>query len=139
MGWFKPETFRVAFEELGYPQFWVDVKKPGSYLLGEADELAETDPEKITTGEVTKIFGTAIVGWNLLDPETDKPLPVPTPKDSKSILRVPNSFLKYLQGVMNKLSEEFSADSVDGIVKKGIEMPPEAISEAFMESRPPSG
>lgn len=136
-GWFKPKTFRVEFEELGYPQFWIDVKEPGSFLLGEADEITEPlEGDDVSAENIAEVLGKMIIGWNLTDPETDVPLDVPTKKNSSSVLRLPTSFLRYLQEEINAQTEEYT---VEGAVKKGLEMPPEAISEVFEGQKRPSG
>lgn len=136
-GWFKPKTFRVEFEGLGYPQFWIDVKEPGSFLLGEADAITEPlEGDDVSAENIAEVLGKMIMGWNLTDPETDVPLDVPTEKDSSSVLRLPTSFLRYLQEAINSQTEDYT---VEGAVKKGIEMPPEAISEVFKEPSHPSG
>lgn len=137
MGWFKPKTFRVTFEELGYPQFWIDVKEPGSFLLGEADEITEPlEGDDVSAENIAEVLCKMIMDWNLTDPETDVPLDIPTEKDSSSILRLPTSFLRYLQEAINAQTEEYT---VEGAVKKGIEMPLEATSKVFQERKPPSG
>jgi len=137
MGWFKPKTFRVDFEELGYPQFWIDVKEPGSFLLGEADEITEPlEGDDVSAENIAEVLCKMIMDWNLTDPETDVPLDIPTEKDSSSILRLPTSFLRYLQEAINAQTEEYT---VEGAVKKGIEMPLEATSKVFEEQKHPSG
>jgi len=136
MGWFKPKTIHVTFEKLGYPQFWVDIKESGSYLVGEADEIAGGLTEESTTEEAIEALSRMIVDWNMLDPETDAPLSVPTRKDPSSVLRMPNALIRHLQEEVTRHSEEYTAE---GAVKKGIETPLEAISEDFEGPSPPSG
>lgn len=136
MGWFKPKTIRVTFDELGYPQFWIDVKESGSYLVGEADEIAGGLTEDSTTDEATTALSKMIVDWNMLDPETDALLAVPTKEDPDSILRVPNAFIRLLQEKITSHSEEYTTE---GAVKKGIETPLEAISKDFEGPSPPTG
>ncbi len=129
-GWFNPETIKVDFEDLGYSQFWVDVKKPGSLLYGEMlglDKLGEDSPPK----EVMGALALMIQDWNLTDPVTEEALSVPTQKDPTPLYRLPNAFLRLLQQRITAESEAFAGP--EGVLKKAKEMPLEAISEESRE------
>lgn len=98
MGWkeyLAKRRRRHTFDELGCSDFWVELRGLESFTHGESlemmkqmDELSDSE----TIDATHKLFQKIIVDWNLTDPETDEPLPIPK-KDPESLLRLPNEFI----------------------------------------------
>ncbi len=124
-GWFKPKTVRVTFEKVGYPQFYVDIIKPSSYLYGDVVAFEGIGPGS-PREEVEVALSRVIADWNLTDPRTGEPLPVPSPEDPSPLLALPISFLLVIQEATAEESLKFREE---GIPKKVREMQPEVFSE----------
>jgi len=128
-GWFVPKTRRISFEELGYAQFWIEVKEMGSLLFDET--LIFEGLEESSSEEVMAALAMVIYDWNLTDPETGKKLAVPTRKAPESLHRLPTSFLQLIQKKFEQSAEDLAGP--EGVLKKAKEMPLEAISEESKE------
>lgn len=114
MGWkefYTQQTRKFVFDELGCPDFWVRMKVMAAYPYGKSiedgaliDELAEQlEGEKVSLSLVAKqadisdqMMVSLLVEWNLTDPETDEPLPLPTKEDTQSLRVLPNAFIALL-------------------------------------------
>lgn len=135
VGWYKPKVIEVSFEGIGYPQFWAKLMRADSYLYGTSKEYEEIDedaPREVWEG----ILAEKITDWNLTDPKTGEPLELPSKENLTSLNLLPNEFLFVIRRAVEQEAEDLEAE---GLVKKGIEMSSEAISEEFESKVSPDG
>jgi hypothetical protein len=107
MGWkdYLAKKSRVyTFEDFGCPDFWVKMRGLESFTHGESLQMMKemenlSDEESVEASH--NLFKKLVIDWNLTDPETDEPLPLPK-VDTESLLRLPNEFIVQ----MNKWAAE---------------------------------
>jgi len=112
MGWkeyLAQRHVRYTFEEFGCPEFWVEMRGLESFSHGQSLELAEklrNASDEDTVEESHKLLAMLIKDWNLTDPETGEPLPIPK-EDRSSLLKIPHEFvLKLDEWVAERMNPE---------------------------------
>lgn len=96
----KNKTKEYTFESIGAPDFWVKMISMDTMRYGESKELRE-DTEKIQEESsdddelMRKLLSRYIIAWNLTDPDTDEPMPVPS-KDISALDKLPMDFIAQL-------------------------------------------
>jgi hypothetical protein len=129
MSWEKfyaQDAKTYSFESLGCPEFRVTMRDARALPYGRIRQIqrlateqerlqaaGEEVPDELIDRYMATLAG-LIVYWNLTDPETKQPLPVPTPHDLSSFDRLPMAFIEALQGFMN--SAMSSGDEDDALV-----------------------
>jgi len=102
MGWddyYKRSAKRYSFDELGCPDFWVEMRSLLSFPYGETKKLMaaatlENPEDAIRVTE--ELLSRCIVDWNLTDPKTGIVLPLPE-HDRASFSKIPSEFFFKMQ------------------------------------------
>jgi len=107
MGWreyLESRRKRYTFEDLGCPDFWVELRPLLTFPYGEIKDLIAAAACPLASEEDTeaaievaeKLLVNCIVDWNLPDPETGAILPLPK-QDMSVLKRSPGEFIFSMQ------------------------------------------
>lgn len=105
----KKSLVKTTLEELGLPEFSLTLRPPVARPWGETKRLGMTAAkvDEIDPLEAVELIerqvAENILEWNLTDPETDEPLPIPA-EDPSVLERLPTEVLFFIQ---RKLREQF--------------------------------
>lgn len=118
MGWKEyqaKQSVRHTFDELGCPDFYVDLRRVDAFPYGYVKEYGKSDtidPETATREEIEaqletndEILAMCIADWNITHPETNESLPVPTSKDWSSLDALPSEFVAQMHEWLGEDSE----------------------------------
>lgn len=117
MPWKINRTIKVTLEELGLPQFWIELDSPINY--SQADLEVENEDSAFS------FLAKFIVKWNLTDPITDEPLSVPTEANPASLERIPLGVNIFIRDIL--------IDEANNSVKKKTD------SESLISTSPQRG
>jgi hypothetical protein len=97
--------YRLTLEKLDMPDFWIELRELKTLTIAEFKKLTSikpgTDPESLDASKVIDVIGPLVTAWNLTDPETGEPLPIPS-KAGDKIDRIPIDILLFINTEMSE-------------------------------------